>query len=58
MCLVPALSGCNTQGGTLAEALSNAQEAVELYLEALKEMGEPLPEETEPAQAVIITVAA
>lgn len=55
---VPALPGCNTQGDTLSDALANAQGAVELCLETLKEMGKPLPEDTEPTQAVIITVAA
>ena len=55
---VPALPGCNTQGKTLAEALANVQEAVELYLDALRERGEPIPEETVPTQAVIISVAA
>lgn len=31
----PELPGCQTQGDTLEEALSNAREAVELYLETL-----------------------
>ena len=31
----PALKGCHTQGDTLDEALANAKEAVEVYLEAL-----------------------
>jgi len=35
----PELPGCQTQGDTLEEAQSNAQEVVELYLEA------PNPEE-------------
>lgn len=55
---VPALPGCNTQGETLAEALQNAQEAIELYLETLRERGEPIPEETMPIQAVVVSVAA
>ena len=55
---VPALPGCNTEGDTLAEALQNAQEAVELYLSVLKERGEPIPEEEEAPQTVIIEVAA
>jgi antitoxin HicB len=55
---VPALPGCNTQGETLAEALANAQEAIELYIEVLKDRNEPIPEEVAPTQAVIISVAA
>ncbi|MGQ9556204.1 MAG: type II toxin-antitoxin system HicB family antitoxin [Anaerolineae bacterium] len=55
---VPAFPGCNTQGETLAEALQNAQEAIELYLETLRERGEPIPEETMPIQAVVVSVAA
>ena len=31
----PELPGCQTQGDSLQEAISNAQEAVELYLETL-----------------------
>lgn len=31
----PSLPGCKTQGDTLEEALANAREAVELYLETL-----------------------
>ncbi len=31
----PELPGCQTQGDTLEEALANAHEAVELYLETL-----------------------
>ena len=32
----PELQGCQTQGDTLDETLTNIQEAVELYLETLK----------------------
>lgn len=41
---VPALPGCATQGETLEECLANAKEAIELYLESLKEDGLPIPE--------------
>ena len=33
----PQLDGCQTQGDTLEEVLSNIQEAVELYLDTLSE---------------------
>lgn len=39
----PALRGCRTWGHTKAEAFQYVQEAVELYLEALIEDGEPIP---------------
>ena len=33
----PQLDGCQTQGDTLEEVLSNIQEAVELYLDTLSQ---------------------
>lgn len=53
---VPVLPGCNTQGGTLAEAISNAREAIIAYVESLKLAGEPIPEETEPVRLAQVTV--
>ncbi len=41
----PVLRGCHTQGDTLEEALGNIKEAIEAYLESLKEHGEALPVE-------------
>ena len=55
---VPALPGITTEGDTVAEALANAKEAIELYLEVLKERGQDIPEEAEHAQAIVIEVAA
>ncbi len=40
---VPGLPGCITYGETLEEAKHNAQEAIELYVESLKEHGEDIP---------------
>ena len=42
----PALPGCITQGKTREEALKNAREAIELYIEVLKEDNEPIPRDT------------
>jgi predicted RNase H-like HicB family nuclease len=39
----PALKGCHTWGHTYDEALANVREAVELYLDDLRESGEPVP---------------
>jgi len=33
--IVPALPGCHTQGETLAEAMENVKEAIDLYWETL-----------------------
>jgi predicted RNase H-like HicB family nuclease len=33
--IVPALPGCHTQGGTLAEVMENVKEAIDLYWETL-----------------------
>jgi predicted RNase H-like HicB family nuclease len=41
----PALKGCHTWGYSYEEALKNIKEAVDLYVEDLKENGEPIPEE-------------
>ena len=40
---VPDLPGCVSQGKTEAEALSNIREAIELYIETLREDGDPVP---------------
>lgn len=42
---VPVLPGCVTYGTTLDEALAMAKEAAELYIESLREHGEPIPTE-------------
>ncbi len=44
---VPALAGCYSQGETLEEALENVKEAIDLYLEALREQGAHIPKDEE-----------
>ena len=39
----PALPGCISQGDTRQEAHHNIREAIELYLESLREHGESIP---------------
>jgi predicted RNase H-like HicB family nuclease len=41
---VPSLPGCYSQGETYEEALANIQEAMELHIEGLEEMGWEVPE--------------
>lgn len=55
---VPALPGCVTQGETLEEAIAMAKDAIRLYIESLMAEGQPVPEEREPLQTIIINVAA
>ena len=40
----PTLPGCVSQGETMEEALANIKEAIEVYLESLKERGLSSPE--------------
>ncbi len=40
---VPSLPGCITQGDTPEEAITNAEEAIMGYIEALKDIGKPVP---------------
>ncbi len=45
--IVPALPGCITYGETIEEAIEMAKEAIEGYIEVLKEEGEPVPDDSE-----------
>lgn len=42
----PSLPGCHSQGETIDETIANIREAIELYIEVLKEDGQPIPEDT------------
>ena len=44
---VPVLPGCVSQGDTRAEALKNIEEAIEVYLQDLRAVGENIPLEDE-----------
>jgi predicted RNase H-like HicB family nuclease len=43
---VPSLPGCITQGDDIDEAIAMAKEAIELYIEELKERGEKIPDDS------------
>lgn len=43
---VPALPGCITYGNDVDEAMEMAKEAVELYIEELRERGEIVPDDS------------
>ena len=40
----PELSGCLAHGNSYDEALHNAQEAIQLWIDTAKEFGDPIPE--------------
>ncbi len=41
---VPDLPGCITTGKTLDETRRNIREAIDLHLESMREVGEPIPD--------------
>jgi len=41
---VPDLPGCISTGATLPETKRNIREAIQLHLEAMREVGEPIPD--------------
>ena len=43
---VPALPGCITYGEDVDEAIAMAKEAIELYIEELKDRGETIPDDS------------
>ena len=48
LALVPELPGCKSDGATPQEALENAYDAIECWIEAAQEMGREVPQ---PARA-------
>jgi predicted RNase H-like HicB family nuclease len=52
----PALRGCHTQGETHEEALRNIREAIELYIESLRDHGEPILREDGIVESVPVAV--
>ena len=41
---VPELPGCIAHGATQEEALTNAKQAIHLWIDTAKEFGDPIPE--------------
>lgn len=54
---VPDLPGCISTGKTLEDTEQNIQEAIELYLDTLKEEGLPIPEASTKGKAIAIQTA-
>jgi len=44
---VPVLPGCITYGEDVDEAIAMAKEAIELYIEELRERGEAIPDDSQ-----------
>jgi predicted RNase H-like HicB family nuclease len=55
--IVPDLPGCVSIGATLEEAQANVREAIELYLEVLRDMGQPIPEPRHIVGSVTVAAA-
>lgn len=53
---VPALPGCYSQGETPEEVLENVKEAIQLYLETLRDEGKPPPRDDESVFRVTVAV--
>jgi len=53
---VPDLPGCIACGDTLEETQQLVKEAIELYIEALREDGKPVPEPSTKAGPIAISI--
>jgi predicted RNase H-like HicB family nuclease len=53
---VPDLLGCVACGDTMAETEELIKEAINLYIEVLKEDGKPIPDPTTQAGKVLVSV--
>ena len=53
---VPALPGCYSQGESIGETLENIREAIELYLEVLRDEGRDAPKDTDVVHQVTVAV--
>ncbi|MBC7869453.1 MAG: type II toxin-antitoxin system HicB family antitoxin [Chitinophagaceae bacterium] len=51
---VPSLPGCISEGSTIDEAIANIKEAIELYIDVLKEDGKPIPEDRLDLMLVVV----
>jgi antitoxin HicB len=53
----PALQGCYSQGETVAEAMTNIKEAIELCLEDMRARGEPIPDPSDVLVGSVVITA-
>lgn len=52
--IVPSLPGCISYGESVDDAIEHAKEAIEIYIETLKEMGEEIPTERDTLEYTIM----
>jgi predicted RNase H-like HicB family nuclease len=52
---VPDLPGCVSTGATMDEAKRNIREAIEGHISVMRECGEPIPEPTSRAEAMLVS---
>jgi predicted RNase H-like HicB family nuclease len=50
---VPSLPGCLTEADTREDALELIKDAIDLYIETLKDLGRPIPEDEDIEVAVV-----
>ncbi len=55
--MVPSLPGCVTYGETIEQAIEMAKEAIELYIESLKEHNEEIPTEEKTLEYTLMVEA-
>ena len=55
---VPDLPGCITTGATREQTRRNIREAIELHLEAMKEVGEPVPQPSAEVEFIELQIVA
>lgn len=51
---VPSLPGCFSQGETVEQAVENARDAIQTWIESARAHGDPIPEETFGSRIVIV----
>ncbi|MDB5284107.1 MAG: hypothetical protein JWO06_3182 [Bacteroidota bacterium] len=55
--IIPALPGCITWGESIEHATVMAREAIEGYIATLKDIGEPVPDDSETLEMSIVLAA-
>ena len=53
----PTLPGCYSQGETVEEALTNIREAIEVCLEDMADLGEPIPDSAKTLIGTVLITA-
>jgi antitoxin HicB len=55
--IIPALPGCITWGEDIEQATLMAREAIEGYIATLKDIGEPIPDDSDTLEMSIVLAA-